>query len=309
MQWTPEQASTMAVQVDRLFGALLAVSLSMLVVLTVLIVFFSIRYRRRPNALHMAPEPKEGKEIVWTGGLLLLFLGLFVWAARIYVTETQAPPDALTIQGIGKQWMWQFQHAGGQREINELHVPAGKPVKVVLATQDVIHSFYVPAFRIKQDVVPGRHTSAWFTATRTGRFHLFCAEYCGLDHARMGGQVVVMEPAEYENWLSGGSGNLTPAARGEKLFARLGCRGCHGERAGSFAPSLAGIFGTRATLRDGSRVTVDEAYMRESILAPDKQVAAGFEPVMPSFAGSVSEADLQDLIAYIKSLSPKESGP
>jgi cytochrome c oxidase subunit 2 len=321
IQWLPEQASSLAGRVDMLFLFLLGISLLMAVLLTVLVVAFAVKYRRGARAGEM-PRGREGSmELLWVGGLLVLFLGLFAWAARLYVIETGPPAAGLEIHAVGKQWMWQFQHPTGQREINQLHVPADTDVKVILATQDVIHSFYVPAFRLKQDAVPGRYTTTWFRPTRTGRFHLFCAEYCGLDHARMGGWVVVMESAQYERWLSersvpiplatGGTvQTVTPlAAQGEQLFGKFGCGACHGAGAQGLAPSLAGIFGEAAPLQGGRTVTVDENYLRDSILTPSKQIVAGFAPIMPSFAGQMSEDDLLKLIAYIKALSPKEKAP
>lgn len=323
VQWLPEQASSLAGRVDLLFLFLLGISLFMAIFLTVLMVAFSIRYRRGARAGEMPKGREEPMEYFWTGGLLFLFLGLFLWAAWLYVAEIRPPAAGLEIHAIGKQWMWEFQHPTGQREINRLHVPEGTDVKVILATQDVIHSFYVPAFRIKQDAVPGRYTTTWFRPIRIGRFHLFCAEYCGLDHARMGGWVTVMEPAQYQRWLSetsapapiaaGGTAAVsavTPvAAQGEQLFNKFGCVACHGIGSKVLAPSLAGIFGKEVPLQGGQIVTVDENYLRESILAPGKRVVAGYTPIMPSFAGQMSEDDLLKLIAYIKSLSPKEKGP
>lgn len=309
IQWFPEQASALAGRVDLLFLVLFGISLFMVLFLTALVVSFAVKYRRGARADRIPHGKVKGLEYLWLGGLLFLFLGLFAWAAWLYVIETAPPAPGLEIQAIGKQWMWEFQHPTGQREINELHVPLGSAVKVILATQDVIHSFYVPAFRIKQDAVPGRYTVTWFTPTKIGRFHLFCAEYCGLDHARMGGWVVVMEAAQYERWLSAQSGGESLAAQGEKLFNAFACSGCHGVGTKVLAPSLAGIFGKEVPLQGGQIITVDETYLRESILAPSKQVVAGYASIMPSFAAQMSEADLLKIIAYIKSLSPGEKGP
>lgn len=309
MKLFPEQASVLAGRVDLLFFVLVAISLTMALLLTVLVLSFAIRYRRGARVDRALRRTGSGVEYFWMGGLLVVFSGLFVWAARLYVEEMHPPATALEILGLGKQWMWEFQHPTGQKEINELHVPLGTPVKLTLATADVIHSFYVPAFRIKQDVVPGRYNVTWFDATRLGRFHLFCAEYCGLNHARMGGWVTVMEPAQYQGWLSGRSGGASPAVQGEQLFHSYGCAGCHGSANRMLAPSLAGVFESRVRLQNGQTVIADETYLRDSILSPGKQVVAGFAPVMPSFAGRISEVELIQIIAYIKSLSKAEPKP
>lgn len=302
----PEQASTLAESVDRLFLFLLGSCAFMVLFLTVLIVGFAVVYRRGA-IVERSAETKEGLEYFWIGGLLLLFLLIFGWAARLYIVETTPPDMALEIYGIGKQWMWKFQHPTGHREINDLHLPVGAPVRLVLTTQDVIHSFYVPAFRIKQDVVPGRYTTTWFTPTRVGTFHLFCAEYCGLNHSSMGGSVMVVEPAEYEAWLSHRGNTQSMAEQGRKLFQSFGCFGCHGTGSQVHAPSLAGLFGMSVRLADGNLVTADENYFRNSILFPDRQVVAGYDPIMPSFAGRLAEEDLSRIIAYIKSLSPQDN--
>lgn len=303
------EASTLAERVDALFFTLVGVDVFMVLVLSGLIIGFAVYYRRSARVNRTTNVPETKTEIVWSLGLLAVFLAIFVWAAHLYVEEASPPNNALEIHAIGKQWMWKFQHRNGRREINELHVPLGVPVKVVLATQDVIHSFFVPAFRVKQDLVPGRYRTVWFTPSRIGRYHLFCAEYCGLDHSRMRGQVIVMEPAEYEIWLAGGGGAESLPAQGEKLFSSLGCIVCHGAGSKVAAPSLAGIFGKPVPLKGGQTVIADETYIRDSILTPEKQVAAGYEPIMPSFAGRVTDSDLTRLIAYIKSLSREEGRP
>lgn len=303
------RASTLAEKVDALFFTLLGVELLMVLVLFGLIIGFAAYYRRSARVNRVANVPQTRMEIAWSVTLLVIFLGIFAWAARLYVAQASPPKDALEIHAIGKQWMWKFEHPNGQREINELHVPLGVPVKVILATQDVIHSFFVPAFRSKQDVVPGRFQTVWFTPSRVGRYHLFCAEYCGLDHARMRGEAVVMERADYEAWLAGLSGTESLAAQGGKLFSELGCTGCHAPESKVLAPSLDGIFGKRVPLANGEIITVDENYLRDSILTPEKQIVAGYRPIMPSFAGRVDEADLLKLMAYIRSLSGEEVRP
>jgi cytochrome c oxidase subunit 2 len=207
---------------------------------------------------------------------------------------------------VAKQWMWRLQHPDGRREINELHVARGRAVKLIMTSEDVIHSFFVPAFRVKQDVLPGRYTTLWFTATKDGEFHLFCAEYCGTDHARMGGRIVVLEPAEYARWLNAATPARSMAERGAQLFRQLGCSGCHAAAATVAAPKLEGLYGKPVPLEGGGTVIADERYLRDSILLPRKEVVAGYAPIMPSFAGAVSEDQLLDLIAYIKSLANQE---
>jgi cytochrome c oxidase subunit 2 len=232
---------------------------------------------------------------------------LFVWGAMVFFHAQRPPRGAIEIYAVGKQWMWKFQHMDGQREINELHVPIGQPVKLTMISQDVIHSFFVPAFRVKQDVLPGRYTTVWFQATRTGRYHLFCAEYCGTQHSGMIGSVVVMEPAQYQAWLSGGGGEGSLAQSGEKLFQDLACNTCHRSDSGARGPDLAGIFGSQVTLQAGQKLVADEAYIRESILNPQAKLVMGFQPIMPTFQGQVSEEGLMSLVAYIKSLQKGQS--
>jgi len=214
--------------------------------------------------------------------------------------DMRRPPaaGALEINVTGKQWMWKVQHPGGQREIDELHVPAWRPVKLVMTSQDVIHDFSIPAFRVKQDVLPGSYVTQWFTATKPGEYHLFCAEYCGTMHSGMVGRVVVMPPAEYDAWLAGVTPDEPPAASGARLFASLGCAQCHGQN----APTLAGLYGRPVTLADGKTVIADEEYLRESIENPPARIVAGFEPRMPSFRGQLTDEQLGQLVAYIKSL-------
>jgi cytochrome c oxidase subunit 2 len=203
---------------------------------------------------------------------------------------------------MGKQWMWKAQHPLGKSEINMLHVPVNQPVKLIMTSQDVIHSFYIPAFRVKKDVLPGRYTELWFEATKTGEYHLFCAEYCGTEHSQMIGSVVVMEQLEYERWLSGNVAGESMAAAGQRLFEQRGCASCHAGTSDARGPALAGLFGKEVQLEDGRTVTADESYLRESILNPQAKVVAGYSPVMPTFEGQISEEGLLQLVAYIKSL-------
>ena len=305
----PPAASTLAPRVDALFYAVLAVTGTVAIAITVLIVVFSIRYRAASTVMRTGGPPRRQArvrrwlEITWTAIPLLLFLAAFGWAANLYVDRSTAPANAMEVAVVAKQWMWKLEHRNGVREIDELHVPRGVPVKLLLTSQDVIHSFFVPAFRVKQDVLPGRYTLLWFTATETGRFHLFCAEYCGTDHAGMRGGVVVMEPADFARWLAAQPPGTDMEQRGAALFRALGCSGCHGASAAVRAPDLAGVYGRPVPLADGTTVVADDRYLRDSILDPKKEVAAGYAPVMPSFAGQVSEEDILDLTAYLKSLA------
>jgi cytochrome c oxidase subunit 2 len=233
----------------------------------------------------------------------LITLVAFFWGAHIYFDMSRPPDETLNIYVVGKQWMWKVQHADGQREINELHVPVGRAVKLIMTSEDVIHDFFVPAFRVKADVIPGRFTRIWFEATKPGRYHLFCAEYCGTRHHGMRGEIVVMEPAEYQTWLSGGAPEGSLASAGEKLFADLACNTCHRPDSRGRGPVLQGLFGKQVQLQNNTVVTVDESYLRESILHPSAQITAGYQPVMPAFQGLVSEEQLLSLIEYVKSLS------
>ena len=313
----PEQASTVAGRVDALYYFLVGVSAFFTVLIFMLLFYFAVKYRRRASGELAKPvEPSIGLEITWMVIPLGIAMVMFVWGAREYFTLASPPENALQMYAIGKQWMWKFQHLDGQREINELHVPVGRPVKLTMTSQDVIHSFYVPAFRVKQDVLPGRYTTVWFEATKTGSYHLFCAEYCGTQHSGMIGRVVVMEPAEYEAWLSGQirevpavgqpptagpMGSL--AAQGEKLFQQLACNACHRMDTQGLCPVLVGLYGRSVRLQNGATVLADESYLRESIVDPTAKIVANFQPIMPSFRDRVSEEDLLALIEYIKSLS------
>lgn len=295
----PESASNFAPQVDVLFWFLTAVSVFMTLLLCVLVGFFAIRYRRRnEDEVPPALPPRKWLEISCGLGLLGVFMVIFVWGAGLYVRMKQPARYALEIDVIGKQWMWKIQHPGGQREINELHLPLGVPVKLSMTSQDVIHSFGLPEFRIKQDVVPGSYSTQWFTPTKAGEFHLFCQEYCGMNHSAMGGKVVVMEPKAFEAWLAGVPVDDSPEARGAKLFVSYGCLHCHGQ----VAPTLAGLYGRSVRLSDGTVVTADESYLRESILNPAAKLVAGYPPAMPSYRGQLSEEQVTALVAYIRSM-------
>lgn len=300
----PEAASTAAPGVDYLYFFLVGVSAVVSIGIFVAVAVFAIRYRMRdPDYI---PKPIEGSyalESTWILIPLAFSMVMFLWGADVYFQNASPPKDAMEVYVTGKQWMWKLQHPSGQREINELHVPVGRSVKLLMATEDVIHSFYVPAFRIKRDVVPGRYSELWFKATKTGKYHLFCAEYCGNQHSGMIGSVYVMEPAAYEAWLSGPGGEESMASRGGKLFQQYGCATCHSLDSVGRCPTLRGVFGNPVKLADGRQVTADEAYIRESILNPGAKTVAGFEQIMPTFQGQVDEEGILQLISYIRSLS------
>lgn len=308
LPFTPEQASTVSGEVDALYTYLVAITLFFSVLVTALIFYFAVKYRRRSE--NELPQPIAGSvklETMWTVIPFLISMTIFVWGASLYFTLYRPPKDAIEIYVVGKQWMWKFQHTEGQREINELHVPVGAKVKLTMTTEDVIHSFAVPAFRIRSDVVPGRYTFVWFEATKTGRYHLFCTEFCGTNHSGMTGWVEVMEPTAYQAWLSGG-GSDSPAAQGEKLFQSLGCATCHRADTQGRGPVLTGVFGKPQRIQGVGDVLADEAYLRESITNPAAKVVEGFQPIMPSYQGQVSEEQLLQLIAYIRSLGAPDQG-
>jgi cytochrome c oxidase subunit 2 len=247
-----------------------------------------------------------GLELLWTAIPTILVLVIFVWGAALFLAETVPPKGAQDIFVVGRQWMWKVQHPNGRREINELHVPVGRAVKLTLASQDVVHSFYIPAFRVKQDAIPGQYRTMWFEASKPGEYHLFCAEYCGTNHSRMIGRIVVMEDIDYQKWLGGYTAE-TPAEEGRNLFVQFDCESCHGTGSRQRCPPLGNIYGKQEQLANGQSVLVDEAYIRESILDPKAKIVRGFDPVMPSFRGQVTEEQILALIAYVKSLAPAPS--
>jgi len=304
----PARASTTAGSVDALYIFLVALSLFMSVAIFTMICIFALRYRRRKGREAEQIEGSNVLEFTWSAIPLVIFLFIFAWGAVVYFKERTPPRGATQVYVVAKQWMWKLQHEEGQREINELHVPVGRDVEMIMTSQDVIHSFYVPAFRIKQDVLPGRYTTLWFHATRSGTYHLFCAEYCGTQHSGMIGQVVVLEPAQYEAWLSGGLASGSLASNGQNIFQQLACITCHRSDTQGRGPNLVGLFGKPVQLEDGRTVIADENYIRESILNPSAKIVSGFKPIMPVFQGLVSEEQLNALIAYIKSLNQPPAG-
>jgi cytochrome c oxidase subunit 2 len=307
----PEQASTIAGEIDGLLVFWLGISLFFALLIAGLIVYFMVRYRRRPGVDH-APDAHGSimLEGMWTAVPFAITMVLFFWGASLYAKLQTAPADAMQIDVVGKQWMWKLQHMEGRREIDELHVPVGRPVKLMMTSEDVIHSFYVPAFRVKQDVIPGRYSSLWFEATKPGTYHLFCAEYCGTLHSGMIGRIVAMEPAAFEAWLAGETtgGNVPVAVAGENVFRAQGCGTCHRADGSGQGPTLAGLFGRTVTLESGATVTADDGYLRESIVNPQAKIVAGYKPVMPTFQGLLSEEDVMRLLAYVKSLKADGGG-
>jgi cytochrome c oxidase subunit 2 len=301
----PEQASNFAVEVDYLYLFMIAVTVVFTLGIFGAVFYFAIRYRRRSDTeIPVATHTGMLLEVVWSVIPFGITMVMFGWGASIFFKESRPPDNATQIYIVAKQWMWKLQHPEGQREINELHIPVGRPVKFTMTSEDVIHSFFIPAFRTKQDVVPGRYSTVWLTPTKTGKYHLFCAEYCGTKHSGMIGWVYVMEQNEYQEWLNGCASMGSMAEKGGKLFDDLACSNCHKQDGSGRCPSLVGLYRKHVQLADGRVITADEAYIRESILQPTAKVVAGFQPLMPTFQGLVNEEGVVQLIEYIKSLSP-----
>ncbi len=293
----------MATRVDALYFFLVALTAFFTILISAAVVYFAIKYRRK--AKEEAGVPVHGAlwlEVTWTVIPLLIVLFIFGWSTTIFFSMARPPADSMDVYVVGKQWMWRFQHPDGHSEVNELHVPLGTNVKLTMTSQDVIHDLYIPDFRVKADVLPGRYTHLWFNATKTGKFRLFCAEYCGTDHSGMVGWVTVMDPAEYQQWLAGAMGKGTMAQTGEKLFNDLACSTCHKADTTGRGPTLVGLYGKAVSLEDGRAVEADEAYLRESIVNPRTKMVKGFQPLMPTFQGLITEENLLLLIEYIKSL-------
>jgi cytochrome c oxidase subunit II len=299
----------MAADVDRLYWFIVGVTAFFAILVCVLVVYFAVRYRTDDPLRVGAPITGSiPLELTWSVIPFLISVVIFVWAAQVFFDLYRPPNQTLEIYATGKRWMWKFQHLDGKAEINELHVPRGRPVKVTFTSEDVLHSLFFPSFRVKADAIPGRYSTVWFNATKTGEWHIFCAEYCGTRHSGMIGTVTVMEPAAYQAWLSGAGGGGTLASRGERLFSELACNTCHLGDGSGRGPSLFNKFGTQEQLANGSVVNVDESYVRESILTPQMKVVAGYQPVMPTFQGLVNEESVMALIEYVKSLQSSTGG-
>jgi len=298
----------MATRVDALYFFLVGLTVFFSLLIAGLIVTYAVRFRRRtPDSIGARIHGGTMLEITWSVIPFLITMGIFVWGASVFFAMARPPDETLNVYVVGKQWMWKFQHLDGQREINELHVPVGRAVKLIMTSEDVIHDVFVPAFRVKADVIPGRYTHLWFEPTKPGTYHLFCAEYCGTRHSGMVGQIVVMEPNDYQTWLSGGAGEGSLASAGQKLFADLACNTCHRADAQGRGPVLQNLFGKTVELTSGEKVVADEAYIRESILNPHAKTVVGFQPIMPTFQGLVTEEQLLELIEYVKSLKQDTS--
>lgn len=299
----PDRATELAGQVDALYFTFLGISAFFSALIALLVIYFAVRYRRRSRDEVGRPE-KAGiwLEITWSVIPLIILLVMFAWGAKVYVAAYRAPADAVEYFVTGKQWMWKFQHPEGEREINHLHVPAGQSIRLTMTSEDVIHSFFVPAFRVKADVLPGRYTSVWFKAEKTGTFQLFCAEYCGAEHSLMIGSITVMEPADYEAWLTGADKGPSVLASGRELFQAKACNTCHRPDTAAQAPILHGLYGKEVELETGETRLVDANYIRDSILNPTAEIVKGYKPLMPTYQGQLSEEEILQLISYIKSL-------
>jgi cytochrome c oxidase subunit 2 len=303
----PPSASTVAVEMDLLYGFIVAVCAFFTVLVAALVVFFTVKYRRRsPDDVGADIHGSLSLELTWTFIPLVLSMVMFGWGASLFFRLATPPANAMELFVVGKQWMWKVQHPEGVREINEMHVPIGRPVRITLGSEDVLHDYSIPAFRVKMDVVPGKLTTLWFQATTPGRYHIFCAEYCGTKHSGMIGEVIAMQPQDYEAWLAGGRSTGTAAQNGERLFSELTCITCHKADSSGRGPSLLGVFGSQVQLTDGRTITADENYLRESIMNSQAKIVKGYQPLMPAFQGMVSEENLMQLIAYIRTLKPAE---
>jgi cytochrome c oxidase subunit II len=300
----PVQASTLAPEIDNLYLGIIAITAFFAVVVVILVVYFAIKYRDDTGDKVGAPiTGSMPLELGWSIIPFFIAIGIFVWASVVFFHIVRAPDQTLDVYSTGKRWMWRFQHIDGQREINELHVPVGRPIRVVFTSEDVLHDLFIPAFRVKADAVPGRYSAIWFEPTKVGEYHIFCAEYCGTRHSGMIGTVYVMEPADYQAWLTGGgTTGGTMLQQGEALFTQLACVTCHLPDGTGRGPSLVGVYGSKVTLEDGSVVTADESYLRESILTSQAKIVKGYEHVMPTFQGLINEDGVAALIEYVKSM-------
>lgn len=306
----PEQASTIAPDVDSVTRLLVYTSAFFCITIPGAILYFSVKFRRKHE--HEYPRHVINSlrlELIWTIAPIIIVIYLYYYSSRVYFRLSKPPEDTIEVYVMGKQWMWHLQHMGGQRENQELHVPVGRPVKLTIASQDVIHNFAIPAFRVKMDAIPGRYTTLWFEATKPGKYHIFCAEYCGTNHSRMVGWVYAMEPQDYQTWLESPRVDGSPASEGRKLFQKLQCVSCHSNDSLAQAPNLEEIYGQEVPLKSGGKAYVDESYLRRAILEPEAEIHAGFDPIMPSFKGQVNENELMQLITYIRTLRRGETPP
>jgi cytochrome c oxidase subunit II len=304
----PERASTTAESIDGLFLTISAITIFFSALIGSAVIGLAVLYRRRPNVPSRKFADVTWLEVTWTAIPLAISLVLFAWGLQLFVHTRTPPPGSLEIYVTGKQWMWKFQHPQGPREINMLHVPLGRPVRLTMSSEDVIHSLYVPAFRVKMDVLPGMYSVMWFEATKLGRHHLFCAEYCGTKHSEMVGWVEVLTPQEYQRWLSGTPAGETTAERGEQLFTDLGCVSCHKEGPTARGPALAELYGRKVQLEGGATAIADESYLRESIIEPNAKIVRGYKPIMPTFTNQITEEQVLQIVAYVRTLTKTSTG-
>jgi cytochrome c oxidase subunit II len=298
----PREASTVAPYMDALYLFLLAMTVVGLLLVGAILVTFAIRYRKSVHPVATQIEGSTLLEATWTIIPLAIFLVTFVWGALLYFRIYNPPVNAMNIYIVGKQWMWKAEHPGGQHEINALHVPTGRPIQLTMISQDVFHSFSIPDFRVKREVIPGRYTTEWFEATTPGTYHIFCTQYCGTNHSVMIGEVTVLSPADYEKWTQESTSGQSLAQNGERLFASMGCNACHSGDAAARGPNLAGVYGSKLLLTNGSEVLVNDGYLRDAILNPSQHITAGYAPIMPTYQGQMSEDGLIDIVEYLKSL-------
>jgi cytochrome c oxidase subunit 2 len=298
----PPEASTIAPYMDALYFFLLAMTVVGLLLVGAVLTTFSIKYRRSVHPVATQIEGSTLLEATWTIIPLAIFLVTFVWGALLYFRIYNPPVNSMDIYVVGKQWMWKAEHPGGQHEINALHVPTGKPIQLTMISQDVFHSFSIPDFRVKREVIPGRYSTVWFEATTPGKYHIFCTQYCGSNHSQMIGEVTVLTPADYEKWTEESTSGMSLAQNGERLFASMGCNACHSGNAAARGPNLANVYGSKLQLTNGSEVLVNEAYLRDAILNPSQHITAGYAPIMPTYQGQISEDGLIDLVEYVKGL-------
>ena len=297
----PAAASASAAETDHLIWLFTLLTLLLVVPIFLGITFFAVRYRDGKKVNRKYREDRDRQlEIGWMLIPFVLTLIFFVWGAKMFIVHKNPPPSAMRIEAIGRQWMWKFQHPGGQAEINDLHVPTGEPILINMISQDVIHSLYIPALRIQMETLPGRYTQFWFNADRPGTYRILCSEFCGTDHSVMGGLLTIMTPADYATWLAQVGHTISLEASGEKLFAQLGCSGCHEGANTARAPTLAGLAGTSVPLEKGGTVVADDAYLRDKILNPDHDKIVGYKQVMPTYKGLIKEDEMNQLVAFIR---------
>jgi cytochrome c oxidase subunit 2 len=307
LQFWPDSASSVAGEVDLFYIVMLALCGAVATGIAIFLIYSAIRYRRRRED-EMGDQTRNhiAAEVTWIATPTIIFIGIFLWGAKMYFDIERPPDNAIPMYVVAKQWMWKIQHPEGQREINELHIPVGRPVKLTMTSQDVIHSFFVPAFRTKQDVLPQRYTTTWFEATKPGKYHLFCAEYCGTKHSGMIGYIYAMQPADYQTWLTQGAPEGSLSSQGEKYFHQYGCANCHHFDNQGRCPDLRNLYMRPVQISTGQTVVADDSYIRESIYDPDAKVVYGFQPnIMPNFSGVIPEDQVVALISYIKALGPR----